>query len=287
MGFLLDWMLPAALAIMMFSLGISLTLDDFSRVAKHPKAFAVGAFAQMLLLPAFSFAVGLAFGLPPELALGLFILALCPGGPTSNYFSRLAKGDVALSISLTAVITIISIFSVPVFAAFAGDHFLGNQGRSVSVFPIAIRAIIVMLIPISFGIFLRRQAPLWVAKNEKVISILAIILVAAVILGSVVTQWKNFVMWFSTMALACFTVMAGMMAAGLLLGKVFGLSQAETSAISIDTAMQNAVMGITIGAMFAATQGQLSLVSVPSGMYGVLMYFVCLPFVFWRRYKVG
>lgn len=287
MGFLIDWMLPAALAVMMFSLGLSLTIADFVRIAQFPKAFAVGAFAQLVLLPVSAFCVGWLFGLPPELALGLFVLALCPGGPTSNYFTKLAKGDVPLSISLTAVITVISVFSVPVLASYAGQYFLGDSGRQVSVFPIAIRSIISMLIPISFGIWLKKTAPSQVAKIEKPIATIAVCLVAIVIFGSLINQWTNFTTWFSTLALLCFTMLATMLFAGVLLGRIFALKQSEVSSISIDTAMQNAVMGIAIGSMFLAPTNAVSPVSIPSGMYGLMMYFVCIPFVLWRRKQAG
>jgi bile acid:Na+ symporter, BASS family len=287
MGFLIDWGLPAALAFMMVSLGISLTAADFKRVLLQPKAFAVGAFVQMLLLPVSAYFVVLAFGLPPELALGLFILSLCPGGPTSNLFAKLAKGDAALSISLTGVITVTSIFTVPLLATVAGHYFLGLQGAHVSVLPIAARAIIVMLIPISFGMWLKYKAPEWSQRNERFIATIAVGLIAGVILASLLGQWTNFIKWFPILGGACATVMLLMLGSGLVFGKIFGLTQGEASSISIDSAMQNAVMGITMGSMFVTVPGTISLVSMPSGIYGVMMYFVCIPFVLWRRNQAG
>ena len=287
MGFLIDWGLPAALAFMMVSLGISLAPGDFMRVLKQPKAFAVGAGVQMVLLPLTAYFVAVAFNLPPELALGLFILALCPGGPTSNLFAKLAKGDIALSVSLTAVITVISVFSVPVLAATAGHYFLGNAGSSVSIIPIAARAIVVMLIPISFGMWLKFKAPGWVARNERTITTIAIILITAVILASLAGQWSNFKIWFPVLGGACLAIMVLMLASGMIFGRLFGLSTAEATSISIDSAMQNAVMGITIGAMFSTVPNVIGLTVMPSGIYGVMMYFVCIPFVLWRRRQAG
>ena len=283
MGILIDWVLPAALAFMMFSLGVSLTTADFTRVFKQPRAFTIGAIVQMVLLPMTALGVALAFQLPPELALGLFILSLCPGGPTSNLFAKLANGDAALSVSLTAVITVISVFTLPLLAVSAGQHFLGTQEPPVSVIPIAARAIIAMLIPISFGMWLKQRAPVWVGRNERVITIISVVLITCVILASVAGQWSNFIKWFPTLGGACVVVMLLMLASGPLLGRLFGLTQAEASSISIDSAMQNAVMGITIGAMFATNADPIALASMPSGIYGVMMYFVCAPFVWWRR----
>ncbi|MGL4404405.1 MAG: bile acid:sodium symporter family protein [Notoacmeibacter sp.] len=287
MDLLVNLILPLGLAVMMFSLGLSLTIADFTRVAQYPKAFAVGAFTQMVFLPISSLAVGLLFGLPPELALGLFILALCPGGPTSNYFTKLAHGDVALSVSLTAAITLTSVLTVPILAAFAGQILLKDSGGEISILPIALRSIVVIFVPIALGMLLRKLAPQRVAKVEGLVSTLAIVFVAAIVLGSLYNQWSNFTAWFPVLALSCFTLLAGMLLAGVVFGRVFGLQPAEITSISIDTAMQNAVMGISVGLMFAPSAEGVALVSVPSAIYGVMMYFVCLPFVLWRRSNAG
>ncbi len=287
MSILIDWLLPGALAIMMLSLGISLTPADFKRVFQRPKAFAVGAVVQMILLPVSAFGIAIAFDLPPELALGLFILALCPGGPTSNLFAKLARGDTALSVSLTGVITVISVFTVPMLASIAGQYYLGNAGSPISVMPIAARAIIVMLLPITFGMWLKLTARGWVERNERRVTLIAVILIAAVILASLVGQWQNFITWFPVLGSACLAVMVLMLCFGVIFGKIFNLTEGEASSISIDSAMQNAVMGITIGSMFATTPGTIALSSMPSGIYGVMMYFVCVPFVFWRRQRAG
>jgi bile acid:Na+ symporter, BASS family len=283
MGIVIDWLLPAALAFMMLSLGISLTKADFLRVATRPRAFAVGALAQMLVLPLFAYGVALAFALPPELALGMVLLSLCPGGPTSNLFAKFAKGDVALSISLTGVITVISVFTVPFFAAQAGQYFLSDTGMEVSILPIAARALITMLIPILLGMWLRERAPDWVMRNEKRFSAVAAVLIALVILAALASQAKNVTTWIQVLGGACFTLMLLLLVAGLLLGKIFKLQRSETTSISIDTTMQNAVMGITLGSMFLTGSEPYALASVPSAIYGVMMYLVCIPFVFLRR----
>ncbi|NNE52620.1 MAG: bile acid:sodium symporter family protein, partial [Sulfitobacter sp.] len=158
MDILINVLLPISLAIIMLSLGIGLTLADFARVAIRPKAFAIGAVSQVLLLPIAALAITGVFGLVGALGVGVFLLALCPGGVTSNIISKLAKGDVALSVSLTAIISLLSILTVPILAAWAVDHFMGNAAPPVSVTSLALAMFLITTLPVAIGVAIRHFA---------------------------------------------------------------------------------------------------------------------------------
>src|SRR6056297_1530021 len=138
MDILIDVGLPLSLAIIMLSLGVGLEAGDFMRVIRRPRAFRIGAVAQVILLPLAAFAVTAIFALPPEIAVGIMLLSFCPGGVTSNILTKLARGDVALSVSLTAVVSLLSILTVPVLAAFTVRHFMGESAPDVSVAGLAL-----------------------------------------------------------------------------------------------------------------------------------------------------
>ena len=276
-------LLPLALSIIMFALGLGLTLSDFTRVALYPKAFAVGAFAQLVVLPVTAFLVVTLFALPPELALGLVILSLCPGGPTSGIFTKIGQGDVALSISLTAVITFVSVFTIPIVGAFFARHFLGLGATNIDIGAVAIKMVLITLLPALIGMFLRFSFPNFVTAIDKKVGAVALLLLTGLIGTSLWLNWASFIGSIGALFAACILILITMLAAGLLLGKLFGLGAASTTAISVDTAMQNGAMGIIISSLILNQTNTVSLVSVPSGVYGILMYFVCVPFVLWRR----
>jgi bile acid:Na+ symporter, BASS family len=276
-------MLPAALSITMFSLGLGLTASDFAQVIRQPKAFAVGAFLQMLILPLCAVAIAALFQLSDIMALGLVILALCPGGPTSNIFSKFAGGDVALSVSLTAVITLLTVFTIPIFLNVAAGHYLGDSDIEVNVLSIAFTMLLTIIIPVLVGMLVRERAPQWTSRNEPRFIMLTGIIVAVLVGFALISNWAVFSANVTIVGQACIALLVAMVVAGLIAGKLLGLSAAQTTSISIDTAMQNGAMGITIATVVMSGNGGISPLAIPSGVYGLLMYFVCLPFVFWRR----
>ncbi|MEM6306296.1 MAG: bile acid:sodium symporter, partial [Pseudomonadota bacterium] len=166
MEFLINVILPLSLAIIMLSLGVGLTGADFARVAQRPRAFAVGAFAQVLLLPLAALVIIQLFGLAGEIAVGFMLLSFCPGGVTSNIISKLARGDVALSVSLTAVVSLLSILTVPLLTAWAVTRFMGDAGPDVSVTSLALAMFAITTVPVLLGVALRRFAPALAARIE-------------------------------------------------------------------------------------------------------------------------
>lgn len=259
----INLLLPLALAIIMFALGLGLTPADFFRVAKQPRAFFAGAFAQMVLLPLTAFAIVKLYGLSAELGLGLMILSLCPGGPTSSLYTKIGKGDIALSLSLTAVITFVSIFSIPVLAGLAANHFLALDGRTVDVSHLAYRMVVLTALPALIGMTLRYFMPEKITQIEPLVTRLAFLAVAGLVLVALVLNWASFVASVGALFLACLTIMIAMLLAGLALGRLLNLSAGSTTAISVDTTMQNAAMGIIIGTLLVDHPETISLISVP------------------------
>ncbi len=270
----------------MFSLGLGLTGEDFKRVALQPKAFAVGAFSQIVILPIVAYVVAIGFGLPPELAVGLMILALCPGGVTSNILTKLGRGDLALSISLTGVISLTSVLTVPFLALFFAEHFLGLQAPKINVGVLGVSMFVITVAPVVVGMLVRRFATQLALKIENAVSMLAMVLFVIVVLGAIAANWRLLVDNIAVLGPSVVALNVVLLAIGLGLGSLFKLNARESMAIAIETGIQNATLGITIGTLIVENAQGLPPFSLPSGVYGLTMYVVSIPFVLWRRGKI-
>jgi BASS family bile acid:Na+ symporter len=275
--------LPLSLAIIMLSLGVGLEFDDFKRIATRRKPFLVGAFAQILLLPAFAFGVLMVFSLPPEIAVGIMLLSFCPGGVTSNILSKLARGDVALSVSLTAVISLLSVVTVPFLAAWTVRHFMGSDAQPVDISGLATVMFLITTLPTLLGIALRHYARSFALRIEPALSRLAVILFIVIVLAALFANWGVFAENVTIMGEALVALNVGLLLLGLGLGRVTGLSWTEMKTISVETGIQNATLGITLAALISGVTDGLSAMALPSAVYGIAMYLVTLPFIFWLR----
>lgn len=283
MDILINVVLPLSLAIIMLSLGIGLTIGDFARVAQRPKAFSIGAFSQVILVPVLTYLVVRAFGLRGEIALGFMLLSLCPGGVTSNMISKLARGDVALSVSLTAVISLLSILTVPVLSVWAVGHFLGAAGPEVSVTSLAFAMFLITTLPVAIGVAIRHFAGRFAQRIEPALSAIATVLFALIVVAALAGNWTLFVENLGTMGPALITASVLLMLAGFLLAGAMGLSMQSRKTISIETGIQNATLGITLAALISGQSEGFSTMALPSAVYGITMYLVALPFVAWFR----
>ncbi|MDF1658952.1 MAG: bile acid:sodium symporter family protein [Verrucomicrobiales bacterium] len=276
--------LPLILAFIMFSLGLGLRKEDFTRVAKFPKAFGTGLANQLILLPLIAFAIASLLTVSPELAVGIMILAFCPGGVTSNVLTRLAGGTVPLSISLTAVTSLVSIFTVPLLVAFSVNHFMGSDAPEINVAGLGIKMFLLTAVPVLLGMALTASKPDLVARISGIASKIALVLFALIIVAAIA---KNRVVFFGNLpslgpALICLNVI--MLALGLLTSRLARLKQDDATSISLESGVQNGTLGIAVGAMIAASPDEsLPPITVPAAVYGITMYLVSLPFVFWRR----
>jgi len=276
-------MMPAALAVMMFSLGLGLTIADFRNVMHHPKAFAVGAGAQFVLLPCIAFLIVQIFALSPEMAIGLMILSLCPGGPTSNLMTRFAHGDVALSISVNGVSSFASLFTMPLLVSFAVSHFLGAEAPPIDLGSLGLSMFMLTTLPVAVGMATRHFAAGVADVLDGPMRKLASLLLLVFVVGTLTTNWSLFVRSLPTLGPSVILLGCSLILLGLAISRLAALSTAQATAISIDTGIQNAALGIAVGALIAGPGVSEPAFSVPSGVYGVIMYLLVIPFTLWRR----
>ena len=277
-------LLPLILAFIMFSLGLGLRGRDFSRVWKFPVAFGVGLLNQVVLLPLVALGLAHAFGLSSMFAIGLMILALCPGGVTSNLLAKLAGGNAPLSISLTAVTSLLSIFTVPLLVAFSVNHFMGEDAPPVDVTRIGLTMFLITALPVAIGMALTVKFPALVEKIAPGVSRTAVVLFVVIIVAALAKNWEVFSSNLGTLGPVAVLLSVVMLGLGLASAKALRLDDREATTISIESGVQNGTLAIVVGSIVAAVDGQvLPPETVPAAVYSITMYFVCVPFVFWRR----
>ena len=280
---LVDLILPAVLTVIMFSLGLGLTGADFARVAKSPRAFGLGAANQMLLVPLTGFLLALAFRLPPELAAGTMILALCPGGVMSNVATRMAAGPVPLSVSLTAVISLVSIVTLPVLTALSVRYFMGADAPPIDVTALGVTMFLLTAVPVGLGMALTRFAPRFTARLAPWMNRITTALFAVLILLALASNWETFVANIGTLGPALVTMTAVLLTAGVLTARAAGLDARETTTVAIESGIQNGTLGIAVGGIVAGVASGLPALTLPTAIYSVTAWALVLPFVAWRR----
>ncbi len=284
---IIDIFLPLALAFIMFSLGLGLTLDDFKRVATQPLAFAVGATGQIVVLPLVALGLALVVGLSPELSVGLMILAFSPGGVSSNIMTKFARGDMALSISLTAVVSVLSIVTVPLLVGVSLHGFMGTDAPPISIASLGLSVFVLVTVPVLIGMAIRGKRAALAAKLERVASPLAAGLFVVMVIGAVVSEWGTLIDNLPRLGPAVLLLNVVMLGIGYGAGRLFKLGQARSSTIAVEVGIQNATLGITIGALLVPEAEKLTAFSLPSGVYGILMYLVSLPMIAWLRHRAA
>ncbi|MEM7547405.1 MAG: bile acid:sodium symporter family protein [Pseudomonadota bacterium] len=284
---LLTVVLPVSLAFIMFSLGLGLTIADFARVAKVPKAFAVGAFAQLAILPLIAFILLLIFPLPPNIAVGVMILSFCPGGVTSNILTKLSGGTLALSITLTAVVSLMAVITVPFLVAWSADHFMGLAAPDVDVTALGISMFMITAVPVALGVAARRFAPGFAISAEPWASRIATALFVIIVIAAVATNWQLFIDNLPLLGPVLIALNALMLIIGVVLARSAGLDRRDSIAIALEAGVQNATLGITVGGLIAAGATGFSPFALASGVYGITMYLVTAPFILWARRGAG
>ena len=262
-------LLPVALAIVMLGMGLSLLPVDFKRITRYPKAVAVGTVCQILLLPLIGALIALVVPMQPEIAVGLIILAVCPGGPSSNLVTYLAKGDVALSVSLTAVSSVITVFTIPLFANLALQYFMGTNAEiGLPIGSTMLQIFLITLLPTVIGMAIRQQFPDTARRLEKQMSRLALGLLALIIVLLLVSESRSLPGFLAQVGTGVVLLNLLSMLTGFLAGKVFRLSPAQQISIAIEVGIQNGTLAIAI------TAGLLNNpdMAVPAAVYSLFMY---------------
>ena len=278
---IIDIVLPLSLVFIMLTLGLGLTINDFTNLIYAPKAFFVGIINQMLLLPIVAFIIISILGLTEEMAVGVMILASCPGGVTSNIITKLAKGDTALSISYTAVISILTVITLPLITGFSMQHFMGVNAPELNLISLCLTMFLITALPVLFGMLVRSKFSAFANSIEPMAAKISTLLFIIIIIGALASEWHTFINNISSLAPAIILLMVIMITIGYNSSKWFSMNNQQAVTVAIESGIQNGTVGITIGNIILNPQSGLSLLSIPSGVYGILMYFICLPFVFW------
>ena len=284
---LVDVALPLILAFIMFTLGLGLRIDDFTRVFVQPKSFVTGLANQMVLLPVAGFLIASMLGMPPELAVGMMILALCPGGVTTNVLTKIGNGNTALSISLTAVVTVVSVVTLPLILTWSVGALMGADTPPVDTLALSLTMFMMTVLPVAIGMIVTALAPGFVTGAGVTLSRIAVVLFALIVLAAIATNLDVLRDNIARLGPATLILMALMMALGLLTARALGLAPRDATTIAIETGVQNSTLGIAVGAIIAdqilgPAEG-FSAFALPAAMYGVLMYLLAVPFVLWRR----
>jgi len=278
--------LPGALAIIMLGMGLSLAVGDFKTLFKHPKAIFTGLLNQLVLLPLIGFAIMYFFNLPPVYAVGVILIAACPGGPTSNLLTFMAKGDAALSISLTAFSSLITIFTIPFIVNLAMEIYFGSgQYVALPVLQTIVQIMVITIIPVSIGMYVKYKSPKTAKKFEKAVKIASGILITVIILGAILKQRDIVIPAFKQVGLPILILNVATIFIGFYSAKLLGLNYKLSSTISIETGIQNGTLAIAIAA--GSTLLDNPQMAIPPAVYSILMFISGALVVYWYGKKNG
>ena len=271
---------PIALALIMLSLGLGLTIQDFTRVIKQPKDFLLGLVCQMFLLPIIAFLLIKVLNTPIELALGVMIIAAAPGGVTSNVLTKFAKGDVALSISLTAVISLVSIISVPLIVFTSADLLnITYMSKEISMISIAFKMFFVVTLPVIIGMLIRKFAANFINSKTLFIQRISIFLFILVFAAIWIEEWDNIVSFIIRAGTVTLALNIIMMLVGYFVAKFFASGIPQRRCISIECGLQNGTLAVVVASQLFDELVYM----VPTASYALIMMVTSLIFVFFIR----
>ncbi len=277
MSVVTDIFLPLALAFIMFALGLGLTSADFLRVVKQPKDFFVGALSQIILLPVIAFCLVKIWPISPELAIGVMIIAAAPGGVTSNILTSFAKGDVALSISLTAIISLLSVITVPFIIVTSLSLLDSNAvSQNISLTSMAISMFLIVTVPVILGMLFRRFASNAAIKLESVAKKISIVLFIIVLLGAILAEKDNIVSYFADAGLITLALNVIMMIVAFYVAQLLATGNEQKKCIAIECGLQNGTLAIFVGTTLFGGGAFV----IPAATYSLIMFATSLIFVF-------
>ena len=266
---------PVCLAIIMFGLGLGLSISDFTRVIKNPRDFFVGFICQVILLPIIAFLLIQIISLPVEIAMGVMIIAAAPGGVTSNILTKFADGDVALSVSLTAIVSLLSVLIVPLIVFNSAD-FLGVEiTKEISMVNVATKMFFVVTVPVIFGMIVRHLMTDFIVSKTLIIQRLSVILFLVVFISIWIEEWDRIVSFITRAGLAAFILNMTMIFVGYYVAKFFTSGVAQRKCISLECGLQNGTLAVVV-----ATQLFNDIVyMVPTAAYALVMFTTSIFFV--------
>ena len=275
---------PIILALIMLGLGLGLKIDDFTRVLKTPKDFFVGFFSQLIILPLVAYLLIITLKVPPEIAIGVMIIAAAPGGVTSNILTKFANGDVALSISLTAVISLISIITVPLIIFTSADLFgITDISQNISITGIALKMFLVVTVPVILGMIIRKFAENFVNSKIQIFEKLNIILFVIFFIAAFYEERESFIDFLMQAGFITFILNITMMIVAYYLGKTFASGVKQQKCIALECGLQNGTLAIFVSTQIFGTD---IVYITPTAAYALIMYITGFIFVFLLKNKV-
>lgn len=274
--------LPGSLFLIMLGLGLSLATKDFTLVFKHPRAVVVGLFGQIVLLPLVALVIALFFELAPELAVGLIIIALAPGGATSNMFTYLSKGDVALSISLTLVVSAIAPFTMPIVIYYCLNFFIGSADSvNLPVIKTIVQLLIITVVPVCLGMAVRKISNTLAFKMESILKGFSILFLFFIVAMIFVRNAESVIGYIAEVGLATLTLNCIVLLMGYYFAKLFKLSHAQATTISFEVGIQNGTLAMFVAGTLIGNEVMM----MPAIVYSILMFFTGAAFSFWLTKK--
>ena len=269
--------LPVSLGIIMLGLGLSLTVDDFKRVVKYPKAMAVALLCQMVLLPLICFFLVKVSGLNPVLAVGMMLLAASPGGATSNLYSHLAKGDVALNISLTAINSVLSLFMLPLIVNLSLNHFMDSGQYIPMQFRKIAEVFAIVLLPVTIGMLIKKLNPFFADRITKIVKIASVLLLVTIVVALTIKEKQVLIDNFSELGVPLLLFNLISITLGYFVPRLLKVEKKQSISISMEISIHNGTVAIYI----ALSVLQNSVMSVPPASYSLLMFFTAAIFGYW------
>jgi BASS family bile acid:Na+ symporter len=278
-GLLTQIALPLALATIMGALGLSLTPADFKRILVVPRGVVIGMANLLLISPLLGFAIAELYGLDPELAVGLVLMAAAPGGTMAALLTHLARGETALSVTMTALSSTLAVVTMPFYLGLAIDHFGSGVGSDVSMLGVVARVFAITLIPVSLGMYARSRRTAWVVEHEPRIKKLTLVVFVIVVIGAVVSESGTIAEHFGELALATLTLNVAAMTVAFTVSRFAGLDEPRTTAISLELGVHNSTLAIAVATTIA------TILATPAAVYSVFMFITAGAFarVMWAR----
>jgi BASS family bile acid:Na+ symporter len=269
--------LPLSLAFIMFSVGLELVIEDFKRVVIRPRDFIVGAISQIIFLPLVAFGLLSIWSIEPALAVGVMIIAACPGGVTSNLMTYLARGDTALSVSLTAIISLLAVVTLPVIVSFSIIYFMdAASAPEISIGKTVLGVFAITTVPVIMGMVVKRLAPAFARNFERTAKIIASVLFVVIIAGAIFAERSNVVDYFRQAGPVTLSLNLVMMTLALSMAKILKLGAPQKTAITLECGLQNGTLAIFVAVTLIGSETMM----VPGAIYSLLMFPTALAFVF-------
>lgn len=266
--------LPLAIAFIMFTIGLGLTLDDFRRVVQFPKGISIGLVNLILISPLLAFGIAELFGLDPLMAVGLVLLGASPGGTLANMLTHLAKGETALSVTMTAISSITAVVTIPLFFSLANEYFGAGGSLAISeMWSVVLRTFLITVVPLSLGMFVRSKAPGWVDRTKDGISKGAVVVFVLVVIGAVASEWDLITDNIARVAAAAIALNVVAMTFSFSVSKVARLSDRQATAIALELGVHNGTVAIAVAAIISDVSPTIGdELLIPAAVYSLFQF---------------